>query len=900
MDRAAAFIVKARYALLVIFLLLAGASFFMMQRVNVNSDMSRYLPDDSPMREGTDLMAEEFPSMSADSTIRIMLTIEKSERTNIKEELSAMKNVGSVNYEPDSPYYNNGDRALYVLSTGCAYDSEEFSNLMDGLAESLSAYSPVIETDEEMKDALPLYIIAGAVGILMAILIIMSNSWTEPFLFLISIGLSILINMGTNVFLPSVSKTTHSITAILQLVLAMDYSIILSNRYRQAGKKEADPVKALCTAVRQSIPSVLSSSITTIAGLLSLCFMRFKIGADLGIVLAKGVFISLLSVFMVLPALLILFDGLIRKTAKKSPVIPTGGLAGLEYKGRVAAILVFAGVFIYAFAFRNSAGITYGTPARAGEIGKYFSHSERVVLLYDNTDEEKIPALTEKVLAEKGVAAVSTYSNTLGTGMTAEELLQYVSGMLSQGGGISLPGGLTLEPYMARLLYYDHFSDRKQERITLEVFLGYVNRKVQEVPLISELLDENDLLQLQEYGALCSKDYLLQERSASQISDMFGVSETMLKLLMTYLGVNAINIPDFLEAMDRPEVSAVISLSGGLSSEDKEKLAFYGSLVRSILADQTYSAEEMAELIRSVMAGSGEESGEDPTITGYIGLAYELYFSEIRYDETWKLSIDEAFAQLLNSETFSPFLDEDTKKTLGLVEIGLAAGKRQLVGDTHSLFVIDYFLPEKEADAMRFAENLDGVCGEELSGSYYLIGSTPMAYEMSKTFRAELDKITLITAAAIFLVVLITFRNFFIPLILVLLIQCSVYITMQVMNLLGVDMNYLALLIVQSLLMGATIDYAIVFTNFYIEKREDRPVKEALASAFQASIRTILTSGMIMIFVTWIMGYVFADPSVGQICHIISIGVASALIMILCFLPGILAVCDRLVVRRSG
>ncbi|MBQ7425106.1 MAG: MMPL family transporter, partial [Lachnospiraceae bacterium] len=194
----------------------------------------------------------------------------------------------------------------------------------------------------------------------------------------------------------------------------------------------------------------------------------------------------------------------------------------------------------------------------------------------------------------------------------------------------------------------------------------------------------------------------------------------------------------------------------------------------------------------------------------------------------------------------------------------------------------------------------DELCSEKLDGEYYLIGSTPMAVEMSKSFKSELNKITLITAIAIFIVVLVTFKNIMIPLILVLLIQCSVYITMFVMSVMGADMNYLALLIVQSLLMGATIDYAIVFTNFYIEKRLDRGKKEALISTYKASIRTILTSGMIMVFITWIMGYVFEDPSVGQICHIISIGVACALVMILFFLPAILAACDRVIVPKRA
>ena len=262
------------------------------------------------------------------------------------------------------------------------------------------------------------------------------------------------------------------------------------------------------------------------------------------------------------------------------------------------------------------------------------------------------------------------------------------------------------------------------------------------------------------------------------------------------------------------------------------------------------------------------------------------------------MSLEELFAHVLDSETFSSFIDDDARSMLNTVKLGLIAGKRQLVGNQYSLFVINTVLVDGEDESMDFVDDLDRLCGEKLEGQYYLIGSSPMASEMSKTFKDELNKITLITAAAIFIVVLITFRNILIPLILVLLIQCSVYITMTAMGIIGSAMNYLALLIVQSLLMGATIDYAIVFTNFYIEKRAEKDKKEALISTYKASIRTILTSGMIMMFITLIMGYFFPDPSSGEICHIISIGVAFALVMILFILPGILVVCDRLIVPR--
>ena len=224
MNKLSGFLVKARFILLAFFLLLATASFFMMQKVNINDDMSKYLPDSSRMKEGTKELAKEFPDMSEPSTIRVMFDgLSDSQKQNVLTQLKAIKYVDDVTYIQDSPYYNKGDHTLYVISTKYDYDSKEIRSIKSALDEDfVDSYDVCYKSNDPTDGALPPFIVAGAVAILMVILILMTNSWTEPFLFLFSIGLSILINMGTNVFLPSVSKTTHSIASILQLVIAMD------------------------------------------------------------------------------------------------------------------------------------------------------------------------------------------------------------------------------------------------------------------------------------------------------------------------------------------------------------------------------------------------------------------------------------------------------------------------------------------------------------------------------------------------------------------------------------------------------------------------------------------------------------------------------------------------------
>ena len=149
----------------------------------------------------------------------------------------------------------------------------------------------------------------------------MCESYVEPFLFLTSILMAVVLNKGTNIIFSNVSHITDSIAAILQMALSMDYSIMLMNRYDQEKKTEKDKVKAMKNALYKAFQAISSSSVTTIVGLLALIFMTFKIGKDLGFVLAKGVLFSLICIFFVLPDLILIFDKWISKTKKRSPNI---------------------------------------------------------------------------------------------------------------------------------------------------------------------------------------------------------------------------------------------------------------------------------------------------------------------------------------------------------------------------------------------------------------------------------------------------------------------------------------------------------------------------------------------------------------------------------------------------
>ena len=189
--------------------------------------------------------------------------------------------------------------------------------------------------------------------------------------------------------------------------------------------------------------------------------------------------------------------------------------------------------------------------------------------------------------------------------------------------------------------------------------------------------------------------------------------------------------------------------------------------------------------------------------------------------------------------------------------------------------------------------------GDRLTGEYHLIGNSAMSYEMQNTFSGELWTITMLTAAAIYLIVLIISRSFIVPALLVLIVQCGVYITVTAVGWQGYQIYFLALLIVECILMGATIDYGILFTSYYREKRNHLEPPEALKAAYDGSIHSIMTSGVIIVLITGIFGYVYPDPTVAEICRTIATGALSAILVILFMLPGQLSALDRLITRKD-
>ena len=225
----------------------------------------------------------------------------------------------------------------------------------------------------------------------------------------------------------------------------------------------------------------------------------------------------------------------------------------------------------------------------------------------------------------------------------------------------------------------------------------------------------------------------------------------------------------------------------------------------------------------------------------------------------------------------------------------MSEAKALLVGENYSRMILNTTYPEESEETFNFIKDIKETLNYE---EIYVIGNSPMALEMSESFQSELSLITILTMLFIFIVVAFTFKSFIIPIVLVLLIQCAVYVTMGILSLMGGSVYFIALLIVQSILMGATIDYAILYTSYYLESRKSLDRKKALINAYNKSIHTILTSASILIIVTLIVGS-FASAIAAKICKTLSEGTLCATLLILIVLPAVLSAFDKFIVKNK-
>lgn len=370
-------VVKHRKIILIIFLVAFVISLFAKSFVTVNYDMNDYLPEDTHSTVSMDKMEEEFDGGIPNARVMIC-NVTIPEALEYKEKLEAVEGVTAVTWLDDSvditvplamldtdtveTYYKD-DTALFTVTIEEESRLSATEEIRDIIGEENamagSAVSTAVSTTNTVSEIRKITVIA--VLFVLIVLIFTTKSWMEPIVILGGLGAAVMINSGSNLIFGEISFVTNAAGSILQLVVSLDYSVFLIHRFEECRKNDQNVADAMVEALVKSTSSILSSGLTTVIGFLALVLMQFGIGPDLGLALAKGVAISLITVFVFMPAFILSVYKLIDKTGHR-PLLPGfGGFGKLAQRMAIPMVCIFALLIIPAYLASNSNDYYYGS-----------------------------------------------------------------------------------------------------------------------------------------------------------------------------------------------------------------------------------------------------------------------------------------------------------------------------------------------------------------------------------------------------------------------------------------------------------------------------------------------------------------------------------------------------------
>lgn len=740
----ASFIVDKRKAILVLFVFALIYSLLSISKVKVNQDLTKYLPEESETRIGLITMEEEFVTYGMASIMLTNVTYEQAE--DIADLLLDVEGVSSVTFDrTDSAY--KGTNVLFSVSVDGIDGAAENIETMNRVKEALADYDYYISTtigqseaqlEQINKDISQILVLA--VVIIVLVLLISSNSYMAVPVLMMTFGVAALLNMGTNHLMGEISSVTNSIAVVLQLALAIDYAIILLDRFMEE-REHYESQHALKVALSKAIPEISSSSLTTVSGMLAMTFMQFRIGYDMGIVLIKSILLSLISVFLFMPGILMIFEKAIEKTQHKSLVPNISFVGKFAEKTKLIIPPIFIVLTVVAFFISSNCQYVYDmnnvesakksvSTIAAEKIESVFGKSNQLVVMVPSGDYEKEAAVLKEV-----------------------ESLDYVSSALGLANQ-EIMDGITLT-----------------EKLTPREFAEMTDLDVEIVQLLYTGYAYND----EQYGPM-----------------MMGIDDYEIPLIdmVVYL----------FEMLDEGNVS----------------------------------------------------------------------------------------------------LDEDMQEELDGLKDMLFAAKDQLMGENYSRFILNI---EKDAEGEETYAALEEI--RQIAEKYYgedtviLAGTSTSCKDLADSFAVDNVIITVLTALFVMLILFVTFQSAGLPVMLVLAIQGSVWMSFSIPALEGQGIYFIAYLICSAIQMGATIDYAIVTTSRYMELKAKMSPKEAIGIAVNQAFPTIFTSGTIMSSTGFIIGFISSDATTAAMGVALGRGTLISICVVLLVLPQILLLGDKIIEKTA-
>jgi hypothetical protein len=664
MNKIFRWILKHKTLIITVYVIGCIVSMLCKPLVQVNYDMNDYLPEGSPSTIAFNVMEDEFEG--GIPNVRVMISdISVPEALVYKQELIDIDGITDVIwlddavsvYEPldiqDSDtiesYYKD-ENAIFTVTVDEKKRVEAVDSIRnligDNNAMTGAAVNTAVATKTTVEEITKIVIIA--IPIVFVILLLTTTSWLEPVLFLVSIGIAVLLNSGSNLIFGTISFVTNGAGNILQLAVSLDYSIFLLHRFEEFRKEGLDAEEAMVKALCESFTSILSSGLTTVIGFAALILMRFGIGPDMGMALAKGICFSLIVVFTILPVMIMLSYKWIEKT-EHPPFLPKFILFGKAVNRQmIPAVLVFCMMIVPSFLAQTNNNFYYGS--------------------------------------------------------------EHIFGSSTQ--------------------------------------LGQDTEKIDEV---------------------------------------FGKSNPVVLMVPRGNTAKQTIMSDALKSL--PEVSSIVSF------------------------------------------------------------------------------VDKAGAEISHE-----YLDKDTLS--------------KLESENYSRMILTVDTKYEGGDAFNAVDKIRETAEDYYPGEWKLAGESVSTYDLKDTITADSISVNMIAIGAVFVTLLFSFRSLMIPFILVLAIETAVWINLAIPFFRNSTLFYLSYLIISSIQLGATVDYAILTTSRYLEFQTELPRKEAVQETISAVTASILTSGSVMTLVGFLLGFITSHGVLKQLGFLLGSGTLLSMTIVFFVLPG--------------
>lgn len=440
MHRVSEFIVDRRKLIFFVVIIMVAFSIISMGWTRVQNDLTAFLPDESDSKAGVDIMMNEFTLFGSAQIMVANISLDNA--WELKEKIEGVEGIQMVEFGEDAAHYNNVS-ACYSLTFSYPQTDERCSTALDEVKKIVDGYDFYVSSDigNPMGDILDneimlILIVASVIIVLM--LLLTSKSVMELPIVMITFLAAMIINMGTNFIYGEISFVSNSVTSLLQLALSLDYAVILINRFRDEYERH-NLRDAVVEALTKAVPEVFGSSLTTVGGLIAMMFMQFKLGPDMAMCLIKAILLAMLSVFVVMPGLLVVFGKALKKTEHKSLIPDVSFIGKFAYKSRKVVVPLFAVIIIAAMLVSGACPFSYGyTDQEAAKlndqtlakkmISENFGSTNMVALIVPAGDYEKEAALLAELEARDEVASTMGLANieamdgyTLADGLTPRQ-----------------------------------------------------------------------------------------------------------------------------------------------------------------------------------------------------------------------------------------------------------------------------------------------------------------------------------------------------------------------------------------------------------------------------------------------------------------------------------------------